>query len=162
MLVAIFLLRTVIHLPNYYLKAAMMIKKNSKKLWILSLCLLSFFMNTTRPYSLLHDKLNSEYKCRVISISGFIGFYSLALGIIYSVLGHNRKLDMPTTPSERHFFVLRNFLPKEDLERIKAHDQIVADREITVGKALVTFGALCIAGGITLAYLNEIFTALTK
>lgn len=134
----------------------------NKKIWILNLCLLSFFINTSYSYTPEFDKYDNFQKDMIIAFSSFLGLCFYFSGMEIMMSGKNRQDDLPTTANERSFFVLRNFLPKEDLERIKAQDQIIAIKEIKVGKILLSLGTLCFAGGVITAYLDEIIAAITK
>lgn len=137
--------------------------KNSIQAWIVKLCLISFFVSTIYPSpSSYEDKEKRRVKIATILVSSVLGFCIMSWGYIFSVLGKNHEQDIPVTPEDRHFFVIRNFLPKEELERILKLDQKIAAHEIKVGKWLLSLGALTIIGGIIGANFGDIVGLITN
>jgi hypothetical protein len=128
----------------------------TRKFWILNICFLSLFTNTIHSFMPGSNKLDYFDRILIAIAPCYLGAVFLLLGSIISIEGENRQNDMPTTDAQRHFYVMRNYLPKEDLDKIKEHDQKIALKQIKWGKNLYNFGLLCIAGGITGAFYDDI------
>lgn len=128
----------------------------SKKTLILSFCFLSLPVNFIYSHTYEGIKFGIYEKIMSASTPCIIGACFLLLGNKYSELGINRQNDIPTTPSQRDFYVIRNYLPKEDLDRIKEYDQKLALEELRWSKIFYALGALCIVGGIGEIFYEDI------
>jgi hypothetical protein len=118
--------------------------KKNIKFWALHFFLFSFFMCSFNNLYSNADQQHTYAKILGASSIG-ISILSLFLGSAFYTLANHNEKDIPVTHEEEIFFVLRNFLPKEELDRYLVHKKNVAEKQKRIGVAFFGISLTCFA-----------------
>jgi hypothetical protein len=134
----------------------------NRNFWFLKLFLFSFFINSFLNTYTITPQQKAQAKIFLGTSTISVGIFNLLLGTIFFAFAHHNEKDIPVTYEEKMFFVLRNFLPKEELNRLQKHTKNTAETQKIIGTIFLGLGLACITAGCNIFSLQDIIISLIQ
>lgn len=130
------------------------------KSWLLVFFLSYFFITPTNNLCTSTDTEQAQAYAFLGTSAICLGIFNFFLSATFFAFSNHNETDIPVTHEENMFFVLRNFLPKEELDRLLAHKKNVAENQKEIGHVFLGLGLICVVAGCSILTLQDTLTSL--